>query len=215
MTSIYYNYQNPWVCCFLVQIKAFVHLILAGLTNLNNKAKPKWILVVVVKYRHRAIVLLPASQLVLWWPTHGHLCAGCLHKTAAYAFKSHSRPVPPYPPPRLTITELLFYVFFTFIVRKGNCKRMALGLTCEVGKRQRTFHILSGSVLSVWSKLESVLAGQPGANSKVQIVRCRKSDGSRIVGEPAVIVVTHLGGKSHMKEMEMLIVSFRGVSRVH
>ncbi|XP_073258615.1 protein strawberry notch homolog 1-like isoform X3 [Porites lutea] len=65
---------------------------------------------------------------------------------------------------------------------KGNCKRMALGLTCEVGKRQRTFHILSGSVLSVWSKLESVLAGQPGANSKVQIVRCRKSDGSRIVG---------------------------------
>ena len=70
---------------------------------------------------------------------------------------------------------------------------MALGLTCEVGKRQRTFHILSGSVLSVWSKLESVLAGQPGANSKVQIVRCRKSDGSRIVGEPAVIVVTHLG----------------------
>ena len=71
---------------------------------------------------------------------------------------------------------------------------MALGLTCEVGKRQRTFHILSGSVLSVWSKLETVLAGQPGANSKVQIVRCRKSDGSRIVGEPAVIVVTHLGG---------------------
>ena len=33
-------------------------------------------------------------------------------KTAAYAFKSHSRPVLPYPPPRLTITELLFYVFF-------------------------------------------------------------------------------------------------------
>lgn len=65
---------------------------------------------------------------------------------------------------------------------KGNCKRTTLGLSCEVGKRQRTFHILSGSVLSVWSKVESVLAGQPGANSKVQIVRCRKSDGSRIVG---------------------------------
>lgn len=65
---------------------------------------------------------------------------------------------------------------------KGNCKRMTMGLNCEVGRRQRTFHILSGSVLSVWSKLESVLAGQPGANSKVQIVRCRKSDGSRIVG---------------------------------
>ena len=24
MTSFYYNYPNPWVCCFLVQIKAFV-----------------------------------------------------------------------------------------------------------------------------------------------------------------------------------------------
>ena len=73
-----------------------------------------------------------------------------------------------------------------FVIRKGNCKRMALGLSCEVGRRQRTFHILSGSVLSVWSKLETVLAGQPGANSKVQIVRCRKSDGSRIVGKQSL-----------------------------
>ena len=59
MTSFYYNYQNPWVCCFFVQIKAIVLQYSAGLTNLNNKAKPKWILVVLVKYRHRAIVLLP------------------------------------------------------------------------------------------------------------------------------------------------------------
>ena len=57
MTSFDYNYQNPSVCCFLVQITAIVLLSSAGLTNLNNKAKPKWILVVVVKYRHRAIVL--------------------------------------------------------------------------------------------------------------------------------------------------------------
>lgn len=65
---------------------------------------------------------------------------------------------------------------------RGNCRRIIMGLGCEVGLRQRTFHILSGSVLSVWSKLETMLAGQPGANSKIQIVRCRKSDGSRIVG---------------------------------
>ena len=58
MTSFDYNYQNPSVCCFLVQIKAIVLLSSAGLTNLNNKAKPKLILVVVVKYRHRVIVLL-------------------------------------------------------------------------------------------------------------------------------------------------------------
>ena len=54
----YYNYQNPWVCCFLVQIKAIVLLSSGELTNFNNKAKTKWILVVVVKYRHRAVVLL-------------------------------------------------------------------------------------------------------------------------------------------------------------
>ena len=30
----------PWVCCFLVQIKAIVLHSSAGLTNLNNKAKP-------------------------------------------------------------------------------------------------------------------------------------------------------------------------------
>ena len=72
---------------------------------------------------------------------------------------------------------------FCYFCRKGNCKRITLGIGCEVGRRQRTFHILCGSVLSVWSKLETLLAGQPGANSKIQIVRCRKSDDSRIVGE--------------------------------
>ena len=41
MTSFYYNYQNPCVCCFLVQIKAIVLLSSAELKNLNNKAKIK------------------------------------------------------------------------------------------------------------------------------------------------------------------------------
>ena len=59
MTSFYYSYQNPWVfLCLLVQIKAFVLLSSAELANLHTKAKTKWILVIVVKYRHRAIVLL-------------------------------------------------------------------------------------------------------------------------------------------------------------
>ena len=57
MTSFYDSYQNPWGCCCLVQIKAIVLLSSAELANLNNKAKTKLILVVVVKYRHRAIVL--------------------------------------------------------------------------------------------------------------------------------------------------------------
>ena len=61
MTSFYYSSQNPWVCCFLVQIKAFVLLSSAELVNLNNKAKTKWILVVGVKYCHREIVLLSVN----------------------------------------------------------------------------------------------------------------------------------------------------------
>ena len=62
MTPFYCSYQNPWVCCFQGQIKAIVLLSSAELENLNNKAKTKWILVVVVKYRHRAIVLLASGQ---------------------------------------------------------------------------------------------------------------------------------------------------------
>ena len=58
LTSFYYNYQNPRVCCFLMQIKAIVPKPSAGLTNLTKKTKAKSILVVVVKYRNRAIVLL-------------------------------------------------------------------------------------------------------------------------------------------------------------
>ena len=39
MTSFYYNYQNPSVCCFLLQIRTIVLWSSAGLTNFNNKAK--------------------------------------------------------------------------------------------------------------------------------------------------------------------------------
>ena len=53
MMSFYYNYQNPLKCCFIVQIKASVLLFSAGLANLNKKAETTWILVVLVKCRHR------------------------------------------------------------------------------------------------------------------------------------------------------------------
>ena len=68
--------------------------------------------------------------------------------------------------------------------RKGNCKRANVGLSCEVGLRTRTYHILSGSVLSVWTKVESVLASLPGGNAtRMQIIRLRTDDGKRIVGK--------------------------------
>ncbi|CAH1801640.1 unnamed protein product [Owenia fusiformis] len=66
---------------------------------------------------------------------------------------------------------------------KGNCKRRQAGLQCEVGLRSRTYHVLSGSVLSIWSKVESVLAANPGGNvSRMQVIRLRTEDGKRIVG---------------------------------
>lgn len=68
--------------------------------------------------------------------------------------------------------------------RRGSCKKANLGLQCEIGLRTRTFHILSGSVLSVWSKVESVLAGMPGGStSKMQIIRLKTDCGQRIVGK--------------------------------
>ena len=39
MTSLYYNYQNASVCCFIVLIKATVSLNLGGIDKLNKKAK--------------------------------------------------------------------------------------------------------------------------------------------------------------------------------
>ena len=59
-----------------------------------------------------------------------------------------------------------------------------MGLHCEIGLRTRTYHVLSGSVLSVWSKVENVLTSLPGGNSsKMQIIRLRTDDKRRIVGK--------------------------------
>ncbi|XP_069475771.1 protein strawberry notch homolog 1 isoform X2 [Ambystoma mexicanum] len=65
---------------------------------------------------------------------------------------------------------------------RGNCKKASLGLVCEIGLRCRTYYVLCGSVLSVWTKVEGVLASVSGANVKMQIVRLRTDDGQRIVG---------------------------------
>lgn len=73
-------------------------------------------------------------------------------------------------------------VFFLF-PRRGNCKKASLGLVCEIGLRCRTYYVLCGSVLSVWTKVEGVLASVSGTNVKMQIVRLRTEDGQRIVGE--------------------------------
>ncbi|MBN3311471.1 SBNO1 protein, partial [Atractosteus spatula] len=65
---------------------------------------------------------------------------------------------------------------------RGNCKKASIGLQCEVGLRCRMYYVLCGSVLSVWTKVEGVLASVSGTNVKMQIVRLRTEDGQRIVG---------------------------------
>ncbi|XP_052798983.1 protein strawberry notch homolog 1-like isoform X2 [Mya arenaria] len=66
---------------------------------------------------------------------------------------------------------------------RGQCKKISLGLPCEVGLRTRTYYVLSGSVLSVWNKVESVLASLPSTmQTKMQIIRLRTDDNQRIVG---------------------------------
>ena len=60
MASFYYYDQDPLGFCFLVQIRAFVIQTSLGLHNLNMKGNTKRILVVVVKWPHRANGLLEA-----------------------------------------------------------------------------------------------------------------------------------------------------------
>lgn len=57
-------------------------------------------------------------------------------------------------------------------------------MSCEVGLRTRTYYILSGSVLSVWTKVEEVLSSVPGGHAtRMQIIRLRTDEGERIVGK--------------------------------
>uniref|UniRef100_A0A8C1L0E1 Protein strawberry notch homolog 1 n=1 Tax=Cyprinus carpio TaxID=7962 RepID=A0A8C1L0E1_CYPCA len=63
---------------------------------------------------------------------------------------------------------------------RGNCKKVSVGLQCEIGLRCRTYYVLCGSVLSVWTKVEGVLSSVSGTNVKMQIVRLRTEDGQRI-----------------------------------
>ncbi|XP_018334768.1 protein strawberry notch-like [Agrilus planipennis] len=66
---------------------------------------------------------------------------------------------------------------------QGNCRNMSVGHDCEVGLRRRTYNVVSGSVLSVWSRVESVLANKCGThNNKMQVIRLKTEDGFKIVG---------------------------------
>uniref|UniRef100_UPI00358DE5C9 protein strawberry notch homolog 1 isoform X3 n=1 Tax=Myxine glutinosa TaxID=7769 RepID=UPI00358DE5C9 len=65
---------------------------------------------------------------------------------------------------------------------RGRCRRACLGLPCDIGLRNRTFHVLGGSVLRSWGRVEAVMASRSGGSLKVQVVRLRTEDDQRIVG---------------------------------
>ncbi|CAG9814913.1 unnamed protein product [Phaedon cochleariae] len=65
---------------------------------------------------------------------------------------------------------------------RGNCRNVSVGHDCEVGLRRRTYNVVSGSVLSVWSRVEGVLAAKVGSQNKMQVIRLRTKDDLKIVG---------------------------------
>ncbi|XP_049824362.1 protein strawberry notch isoform X2 [Aethina tumida] len=65
---------------------------------------------------------------------------------------------------------------------RGNCRNVSIGHDCEIGLRRRTYNVVSGSVLSVWSRVEGVLASKNGSQNKMQVIRLRTKDDFKIVG---------------------------------
>ncbi|XP_045521844.1 protein strawberry notch isoform X1 [Pieris brassicae] len=61
---------------------------------------------------------------------------------------------------------------------KAVCRNAA---DCEVGLRVRTYHVLAGSVLAVWARVEAALAAR-SHHHKMQVVRLKTDDGLKIVG---------------------------------
>ena len=87
-------------------------------------------------------------------------------------------------------------------LRQGRCRLSTVGHPCEVGLRRRTYHILAGSVLGVWTHLEGVFVRHSGHNSRMQIARVRMPN-KRLVGTLAdqVLVVASFPGCLHSMGM--------------
>ena len=64
--------------------------------------------------------------------------------------------------------------FYSFLYgfRSGNCKNVTLGNKCETGLRKKTYNVLTGSVLSVWTQVEDVLTRESnlkGNHNRMQV----------------------------------------------
>uniref|UniRef100_A0A6G1SIS9 Protein strawberry notch 1 n=1 Tax=Aceria tosichella TaxID=561515 RepID=A0A6G1SIS9_9ACAR len=61
----------------------------------------------------------------------------------------------------------------------NSCKRIEARMKCDVGIRHRLFCILSGGILTIWPYLEAKV---PEATRRIQIIRLRLDDNTRIIG---------------------------------
>ena len=68
-------------------------------------------------------------------------------------------------------------MFYNF--RSGKCKNAILGNKCETGLRQKTYNVLTGSVLSVWTQVEDVLTRE--GNTKGTSTRMQVHKGTRLI----------------------------------
>nr|XP_029724185.1 protein strawberry notch-like isoform X2 [Aedes albopictus] len=65
---------------------------------------------------------------------------------------------------------------------KGVCRYVTMGQDCEIGLRRRTYYVLSGSVLSIWTRVERNLAARAGSQNRMQVIRLKTKEGNKIVG---------------------------------
>ncbi|KAL5109819.1 hypothetical protein TcWFU_001472 [Taenia crassiceps] len=74
------------------------------------------------------------------------------------------------------------------LIQRNHCNRLSVRNSqgrsgiCEVGLRERTYYVLSGSVMNVWTHVERALTNRAGNSPSMQVVRLKPKDGKRIVG---------------------------------
>lgn len=76
---------------------------------------------------------------------------------------------------------------FINMFRNGNCRMVTFGRDCEVGLRHRAYAILSGSMLTLWGKIETIVKACTGYEHKMQIIRLQTAEEIKVVGKLLIV----------------------------
>ena len=87
-----------------------------------------------------------------------------------------------FPPSGYSCGQFFVLTFF----RNGRCKVASALQQCQMGRRRRIHHVLTGSILGVWTQLEGVFNRHPSHNTRMQISRVHTPT-KRLVGELALL----------------------------